>query len=204
MTRKITGSSPHMRGTLYLLKAACAVLRFIPAHAGNTSRDLVTAAQMAVHPRTCGEHLTGPEKVQNSTGSSPHMRGTPESHAANVTLVRFIPAHAGNTTGKPAVCVPGSVHPRTCGEHTFCGVSFLPIIGSSPHMRGTHKQVGNVAGQRRFIPAHAGNTPSSAWQFCQAPVHPRTCGEHDLPGHKSACDVGSSPHMRGTLFLARY
>ena len=51
--------------------------------------------------------------------------------------------------------------------------------------------------QRRFIPAHAGN--SAAENICRAatPVHPRACGEFTRRAAADRQASGSSPRMRG-------
>ena len=50
----------------------------------------------------------------------------------------------------------------------------------------------------RFIPARAGNTAATRGRWWWAPVHPRTCGEHDHDPARSSLATGSSPHVRGT------
>ena len=52
----MNGSSPHTRGTQATGKLSLAMLRFIPAHAGNTSTVHCPPGRSAVHPRTRGEH----------------------------------------------------------------------------------------------------------------------------------------------------
>ena len=73
--------------------------------------------------------------------------------------------------------------------------------GSSPRMRGTLAGLRQQDRHRRFIPAYAGNT---AWRrnfLLQSSVHPRVCGEHIEMAIQSDGGRGSSPRMRGTLFL---
>ena len=87
------------------------------------------------------------------------MRGTLCSTRARYALRRFIPAHAGNSTGI---------------------VSDWRIVnGSSPRMRGTPTKGGCMSMEWRFIPAHAGNSAPKLTGQPSSPVHPRACGELD-------------------------
>ena len=92
--------------------------------------------------------------------------------------MRIIPAHAGNSPISSRSRMPGTDHPRACGE-------LLP----------RHDDVAQV---ERIIPAHAGNSGSGgdpAWQF---PDHPRACGELGFVIEAGQVASGSSPRMRGT------
>ena len=74
------------------------------------------------------------------------------------TTERFIPAGAGNTTGRPTPSARHPVYPRWRGEHPLylCTQSFTD--GLSPLARGTLAKSKNRGMQTRFIPAGAGNT----------------------------------------------
>ena len=97
-----------------------------------------------------------------------------------------------------------SVHPRMCGEHPIFSVEQRIRGGSSPHVRGTSMLISHPDGGIRFIPACAGNILKTSRGFPHPSVHPRMCGEH---GGQQARDItldGSSPHVRGTHFVAVY
>ena len=51
----------------------------------------------------------------------------------------------------------------------------------------------------RFIPARAGNTPTTREPSKQSAVHPRACGEHTGASLYIVYESGSSPRVRGTL-----
>ena len=70
------GSSPHVRGTLRVLRLVCSNRRFIPACAGNTGDGETDVIDTPVHPRMCGEHTTIYMPLFLPSGSSPHVRGT--------------------------------------------------------------------------------------------------------------------------------
>ena len=155
-----TGSSPRMRGTLVIALARQEPRRFIPAHAGNTGISAVITMWTAVHPRACGEHWACALVMRSCDGSSPRMRGTQPFLLQRVHFGRFIPAHAGNTMAMAAMAITATVHPRACGEHMSTTTPVATLRGSSPRMRGTPRRASLHSVQKRFIPAHAGNTPS--------------------------------------------
>ena len=135
--RRHSGSSPHMRGTRDLETDLRAFIRIIPAHAGNTICVEFPKNSVEDHPRTCGEHILQASQPSNLTGSSPHMRGTPELSELSVSDTGIIPAHAGNTLGLSETEARKRDHPRTCGEHQPHARAGGDGRGSSPHMRGT-------------------------------------------------------------------
>ena len=199
--RQARGSSPRMRGTPAAGAVGAHDGRFIPAHAGNTGLWLSVSPCAPVHPRACGEHHritpVGPWRF----GSSPRMRGTQANAWHEANSRRFIPAHAGNTSRRTLTALACAVHPRACGEHrVFIAIRCL-VIGSSPRMRGTRSLALSASIRRRFIPAHAGNTPAPAAATSARPVHPRACGEHASDPCQIGKRTGSSPRMRGTLAL---
>ena len=116
-TEDHAGSSPRARGTPDAEGFRAAVLRFIPACAGNTMRQPDRPLSLAVHPRVRGEHMKILGAPTIEVGSSPRARGTRLLAHATGNLDRFIPACAGNTPPpyRRALCF--AVHPRVRGEH---------------------------------------------------------------------------------------
>ena len=174
----VGGSSPHTRGTRRRSWPASATARFIPAYAGNTTSTDWNETEKPVHPRIRGEHQITGTVYTNSSGSSPHTRGTRSRRALRSMPCRFIPAYAGNTRAWRARRASGSVHPRIRGEHG--GAHEPPSVdrGSSPHTRGTLHGVRGGDRPPRFIPAYAGNTGAPPSGGLARPVHPRIRGEH--------------------------
>ena len=74
----------------------------------------------------------------------------------------------------------------------------MPVIGSSPRVRGTLSMPPASQRPARFIPACAGNTPGREVRVGQVTVHPRVCGEHDKVYDAMLDESGSSPRVRGT------
>ena len=181
-----SGSSPHARGTPSTSAASRSSFRFIPAYAGNARRPADAIADHPVHPRMRGERLSVAVRLNSSSGSSPHARGTLDGMGQAGFLIRFIPACAGNA-------ISGSSSAFSC-------------FGSSPHARGTHGHAARGDGRDRFIPACAGN---AWWRMTTAvwpSVHPRMRGERLPDPGRHGPGRGSSPHARGTLakFALKY
>ena len=144
------GSSPRVRGTDARLMGWMVHHRFIPACAGNRSpvqRFLIT-----------------------NFGSSPRVRGTGPRPQSLSGRPGFIPACAGNRRMSVMNGSRTPVHPRVCGEQ-------LKTVGSSPRVRGTAHEVDASWHDERFIPACAGNSPSTWSSARNKTVHPRVCGE---------------------------
>ena len=90
------GSSPRVRGTDRIGFRRCRYRRFIPACAGNSTSIAGTRGTNTVHPRVCGEQCCAEINMRNIVGSSPRVRGTAVTHFRHYSLIRFIPACAGN------------------------------------------------------------------------------------------------------------
>ena len=197
------GSSPLARGTRVGFLLIPAVLRFIPARAGNTAVRLVRVRAGAVHPRSRGEHDGVARDPTVVLGSSPLARGTLPGGGRQVEHRRFIPARAGNTPPTSPPESSGPVHPRSRGEHVWMEGDAGRDRGSSPLARGTPR-VGDPAAEGvRFIPARAGNTLAAPAPARRYPVHPRSRGEHSLRDRAGGSVGGSSPLARGTLLSDR-
>ena len=90
------GSSPLARGTSRLRCAYRYSVRLIPARAGNIPARRGGHAPSPAHPRSRGEHSTGPANRFSQLGSSPLARGTYPHGGARGVQLRLIPARAGN------------------------------------------------------------------------------------------------------------
>ncbi len=155
--RCVSGSSPHARGTPKGKKIAPSKNRFIPACAGNAHDGGLPVVHTAVHPRMRGERNSPSEQLAGGVGSSPHARGTLDTHLPPLRHRRFIPACAGNAVNSLRSRKNIAVHPRMRGERR--GGCPDPVVddGSSPHARGTLRCSMMRRAGTRFIPACAGN-----------------------------------------------
>ncbi len=192
------GSAPRMRGTQLGERGALGDRRFIPAHAGNTTSKRSSKRPRSVHPRACGEHAMRSTNTMSSDGSAPRMRGTRLDRRSRHALPRFSPAHAGNTSPSAGGTAGRSVQPRACGEHLTSAMPIGASAGSAPRMRGTRKRARDRVRDRRFSPAHAGNTGRRRRRAPSRSVQPRACGEHLRARRWVALFTGSAPRMRGT------
>ena len=160
------GSSPHMWGTRAQPWFEQVKLRFIPTYVGNTISILPTSVRVTVHPHICGEHSLANSSAVNLDGSSPHMWGTHNYIGEEEHYARFIPTYVGNTFLSKSLYDLDPVHPHICGEHKIRS-SFNPlIVGSSPHMWGTHLQNLSTQFFLRFIPTYVGNTNNRMVKKC--------------------------------------
>ena len=133
-----------------------------------------------------------------SCGSSPHTRGTLSVSMRSPVVLRIIPAYAGNTSRPARVLAGPADHPRIRGEHPFTRRTPDPVIGSSPHTRGTRRPLLRARRVQRIIPAYAGNTSSPRTPAFTIQDHPRIRGEHVIGFPAADRNPGSSPHTRGT------
>ena len=208
------GSSPRLRGTEETWGPDGTLHRFIPAPAGNSTREPMGVVRMSVHPRACGEQLMS---VCSMKTASVHPRACGEQLAQQN---RFIPAPAGNSSTGPRPCGGRSVHPRACGEQSSLSLTqygasgssprlrgtvsiaysihIASCFGSSPRLRGTVDEPGTGTVRGRFIPAPAGNSHPGGGFVVPMAVHPRACGEQLVWPANWSSSFGSSPRLRGT------
>ena len=187
-----------MRGTLVRSAIRRESSGITPAYAGNTRMVGLLFCAGWDHPRICGEHSACRYNRAHSSGSPPHMRGTPHTNLPMKATARITPAYAGNTFWKMDAKQILEDHPRICGEHPTGGLSVSGQPGSPPHMRGTQGAKGRDRKSYRITPAYAGNTGAFAPLMRGHGDHPRICGEHMPPCCHSCSAFGSPPHMRGT------
>ena len=188
-----------MRGTRVLHAGERENIGIIPAYAGNTNTQALTALGVEDHPRVCGEHISACWNPFVHLGSSPRMRGTHSHSMVTARQHGIIPAYAGNTEVSMKCWTVPRDHPRVCGEHHAVIIFNFGVSGSSPRMRGTHPREFVAQVGEGIIPAYAGNTVNHGLAPSRHKDHPRVCGEHSAPQKSHTCKKGSSPRMRGTL-----
>ena len=110
-------------------------------------------------------------------GSSPLARGTEQTPSSHCSILRFIPAGAGNSPAGVKNLMNAPVHPRWRGEQLPNRTGRPISCGSSPLARGTDGSISVQGCKMRFIPAGAGNRNSSSACLPPISVHPRWRGE---------------------------
>ncbi len=208
-----------MRGKPLGVLVAADCGRIIPAHAGQTTSFVLPAIAVPDHPRACGANGSSDWCRCPICGSSPRMRGKQACHVRARSIVRIIPAHAGQTAAGcprwaririiPAHAgqtdslqlsrVANSDHPRACGANLLRPQQPRCGLGSSPRMRGKRDPCTIRLSEDRIIPAHAGQTTLIATPKPSASDHPRACGANYEKMASPEGHVGSSPRMRGKL-----
>ena len=133
----MVGSSPRVRGTLYVVDSVIEPLGIIPACAGNTPPASPAFPCRRDHPRVCGEHGCNVYSMRQTVGSSPRVRGTLSNAIHHNVIYGIIPACAGNTLKLSNVTERFRDHPRVCGEHYLKDDQSVGYQGSSPRVRGT-------------------------------------------------------------------
>ncbi len=172
------GSSPRVRGTADTSGNVQVAVGIIPACAGNSSLSRSRLASSRDHPRVCGEQTFLIDFLRYITGSSPRVRGTDTRCASYYNALGIIPACAGNSAILILNMDRHGDHPRVCGEQNGYVGKEVPILGSSPRVRGTGSPY------RAYL--------SIRWD------HPRVCGEQGQGKYTFIGEKGSSPRVRGT------
>ena len=169
----------------------------IPACAGKTGVKATRCPGKTAHPRVCGENPTVAGAGVGAGGSSPRVRGKPTTRYAAHKAARLIPACAGKTSLRVQRRWKSRAHPRVCGENAVNILSNPGLAGSSPRVRGKHRDVNRFVSCRGLIPACAGKTLSTTTSPKTLRAHPRVCGENRPSGIACSPIVGSSPRVRG-------
>ena len=198
-TTKPRGSCgyPNSNNSLFNSPDTLSRERFIPACAGNASKAALPSCRQSVHPRVCGERISGKPAAVGWRGSSPRVRGTQPKMREQRGRDRFIPACAGNATCGQFEVATDAVHPRVCGERLQRQPWLRSTNGSSPRVRGTPFFTSAIFRRGRFIPACAGNAGGGSAGRIKLPVHPRVCGERSAPAPGSSQAVRFIPACAG-------
>ena len=162
--RLFLGSSPRVRGSLFIGIIAIFGIRIIPAGAGLTYLRNSAIVSPRDHPRGCGAHSCHASISLPRPGSSPRVRGSLLGDKSMFDGMGIIPAGAGLTLSCVPPAGPRGDHPRGCGAHDHIQLWRNTSWGSSPRVRGSRTVDGYPYQHAGIIPAGAGLTlhsPSS-------------------------------------------
>ena len=140
-----------------------------------------------------------PSPAWTQPGSSPLTRGKRALDLPVKVGDGLIPTHAGKTLSSLVAVRARGAHPRSCGENTYQNVTDAATDGSSPLMRGKHRDLAGQQHGRGLIPAHAGKTPCRVQRAWSSRAHPRSRGENGKVATSATEVQGSSPLTRGKL-----
>ena len=195
----IAGPSPLARGSRLGAVTRGGAVRSIPAGAGEPLPRRSTKPPRGVHPRWRGGAngfalVTDPE-----CGPSPLARGSRAGCGDAHPPRGSIPAGAGEPAQAGAFCSPPAVHPRWRGGAPGYQYLFSWGTGPSPLARGSQHRRGGRRGQRRSIPAGAGEPAPRVPRRLGSSVHPRWRGGAIAPNCVTSRCRGPSPLARGSL-----
>ena len=131
------GSPPRVRGTGWHFGRPHHFRWITPACAGNSKCDTLFYHPYKDHPRVCGEQPGRPAAHRAGIGSPPRVRGTDFWRVIGCALGGITPACAGNSSWRDCLRLPGTDHPRVCGEQLFASYPVASEVGSPPRVRGT-------------------------------------------------------------------
>ena len=145
----------------------------------------------------CGENNLQEGSHHLVWGSSPRVRGKLIRTSCCCGRGGLIPACAGKTSSYAQTASGTRAHPRVCGENLESQSDKVHDAGSSPRVRGKHRDFRRCSDAERLIPACAGKTELWERANIRSGAHPRVCGENYIPRSEWPEPMGSSPRVRG-------
>ena len=196
------GSSPRVRGRRSMSSSSGSESGLIPASAGQTNVCATWRLTATAHPRECGADCFPPCGGVRLSGSSPRVRGRLGRWFVGRGRGGLIPASAGQTEQERAAAEAARAHPRECGADCTATEPLSIPAGSSPRVRGRPRCSRGVRLWAGLIPASAGQTSGPPGPADASTAHPRECGADPRLGHARQGLRGSSPRVRGRLWLS--
>ena len=170
------GLSPRVRGNHRHRPHPGALGGSIPACAGEPLSVVAASGHRKVYPRVCG----GTGRLYNAgrtlLGLSPRVRGNRRPASADARPDGSIPACAGEPPADDALVDFVKVYPRVCGGTVPDHLANALLPGLSPRVRGNHQLWRWGYGNRRSIPACAGEPIQRQRIPNVQRVYPRVCG----------------------------
>jgi len=154
------GLSPLARGNLESSHYPKGSNGPIPARAGEPTRRQSGPDQTGAYPRSRGGTSSKPALSVSTWGLSPLARGNRSSSAVNSSLVRPIPARAGEPRPSVSARQKNAAYPRSRGGTFSSVMEYSRLGGLSPLARGNRLHRASLSGVRGPIPARAGEPPA--------------------------------------------
>ena len=170
------GLSPRVRGNPSGSRRPPMKLGSIPACAGEPPSKTGPTTPRWVYPRVCGGTSSAGWRPCSGAGLSPRVRGNRTSGASGDTLLRSIPACAGEPPQAPSTRFMRRVYPRVCGGTNKIERPKRQLTGLSPRVRGNHRPEPPDTAFAGSIPACAGEPGKAPDPQAGGRVYPRVCG----------------------------
>ena len=191
------GPPPLARGPLDCALPKVVHSRSTPARAGTTRCWPAGGSSRTVHPRSRGDHVFILNVQVVHRGPPPLARGPRDELDETKAMLGSTPARAGTTRTGPRRTQPGSVHPRSRGDHGIDVCWVEEAEGPPPLARGPHLSVLAGTDWIRSTPARAGTTIELDDKIHSLGVHPRSRGDHVVVDHRQHRVRGPPPLARG-------
>ena len=130
------GLSPPVRGNPARSPALVLGRGSIPARAGEPAMCSTIPNETRVYPRPCGGTCHSTQGYDSPQGLSPPVRGNRLHADVRASLVRSIPARAGEPTALRERYIDCEVYPRPCGGTHQARTDSFAVLGLSPPVRG--------------------------------------------------------------------
>ena len=194
---KSSGLSPRGRGNPSWMQTTDALIRSIPAWAGEPFNRPLTVQTGSVYPRVGGGTVPIPTSTRPPCGLSPRGRGNRGRTRGRGIYRRSIPAWAGEPVHWKPWRSLTAVYPRVGGGTDTSYNLRARYKGLSPSGRG-NRFMSQAEGERcRSIPAWAGEPTVSPCTSALVTVYPRVGGGTHRRGQLSHMREGLSPRGRG-------
>ena len=152
-----------------------------------------------VYPRVCGGSISAVQCAAVARGLSPRVRGIRRIRSSSSSMMRSIPACAGDPQRRVSSNRNLRVYPRVCGGSARRPARPRSQAGLSPRVRGIRAEIDENLLPLRSIPACAGDPLLRHYAPLISAVYPRVCGGSSSPSLAGASSGGLSPRVRGIL-----
>ncbi len=154
----VTDTTPRVRGLQTGRINDYAVSRYNPACAGTTIRAFLSAAELEIQPRVCGDYDHREFRCHRALDTTPRVRGLQRAPVCTVPRRRYNPACAGTTRSLKHRRGRMTIQPRVCGDYAARSVLNGLAVDTTPRVRGLRKFDGVGCQHIRYNPACAGTT----------------------------------------------